>query len=217
MARSIIALALVASSLSLGGCINDIDQALTPHMNPTIHSVNEPVVQRTDYVFDLPAGGGATASDLGRLDAWFESLQIGYGDRVSVDTAGYGNDAVRNDVARVAGAYGLLVSDGAPITSGAIAPGSVRVVVSRTAATVPGCPIWDASEIGARITTSPNYGCAVNSNLAAMIADPNDLVAGQAGATSVDAATSSKAIRTYRTKAPTGAGEVKQESSKAGS
>ncbi len=217
MARLITATALAVAGLSLGGCLSDVNGPLTAHANPSLSSVNQPVVQRTDYVFDLPAGGGTTAADLQRLDAWFQSLGIGYGDRVSVDAgSAYDDGRVRSDVARVAGSYGLLLADGAPVTAGQIPPGAVRVIVSRTAASVPGCPIWDPSEIGARITTSPNYGCATNSNFAAMIADPSDLVAGQVGAASIDAATSSKAIQSYRTKAPTGAGALKTEASGGG-
>ena len=41
---------------------------------------------------------------------------------------------------QVAGRYGLLVSDGAPVTAGAVQPGTVRVVVSRTARQRPELP-----------------------------------------------------------------------------
>ncbi|HYJ29017.1 MAG TPA: CpaD family pilus assembly lipoprotein, partial [Allosphingosinicella sp.] len=83
---------------------------------------------------------------------------------------------------------------------GAVQPGTVRVVVSRTTASVPDCPNWERGGLSA---TSPGYGCAINSNLAAMIADPNDLVLGQAGTVS-DPATTTRAIRSYRDAAPTG-------------
>ena len=53
--------------------------------------------------------------------------------------------------------------------------------------------------------TTSNYGCASNANLAAMVADPTDLVAGQRG-TGNDPLTASKAIEAYRTAPPTGAG-----------
>lgn len=220
MARFTTAVALAVAGLSIGGCMYDPKSRLEPFHNASMTSVNEPVVQRTDYVFDVAAGGGGIApAELDRLHGWFQSLGLEYGDLVFVDTAGsYSTAAVRTDVARVAESYGLLLSDGAPVTAGQVPPGSVRVVVSRSKASVPGCPIWDPNTIGARITTSPNYGCAVNSNLAAMIADPNDLVIGQSGDTSVDAATASKAIRSYRTKALSGAGgnAVQQVSSKGG-
>lgn len=220
MARFITVAALAVAGLSVGGCMYNSKSGLERFHNASVTSVNEPVVQRTDYVFDVAAGsGGIAPSELDRLNGWFDSLGLEYGDLVFVDTAGsYGGGTVRSDVARVAESYGLLLSEGAPITAGRVPPGSVRVVVSRSKASVPGCPTWDPNTIGARITTSPNYGCALNSNLAAMIANPNDLVIGQSGDTSIDAATASKAIKTYRDKALSGGGgsAVQQVSSKGG-
>jgi pilus assembly protein CpaD len=170
--------------------------------NRSLYSHNQPVVERTDYVLDLPAhGGGLSAAERARLDDWFRSLGVGYGDRVFVDGASAAG-AGRDDVARVAADYGLLLSEGAPLTEGATQPDSVRVILSRSRATVPGCPNWEGRS--GPSSTSPNYGCAVNSNLAAMIADPNDLVLGQAGSASGDAATAAKAIKVYRETAPTG-------------
>lgn len=212
MARIFTVAALAAAGLAAGGCMGTGPE-LSAEFNPTVYSVNQPVVQRTDYVFDLAPGAGA--AELERLDGWFQSIELGYGDRISIDSAGYGDPRTRAAVAGVAEAYGLLLSEGAPVTAGS--GGGVRVIVSRATASVPGCPNWDPSEIGARVTTSPNYGCAYNSNLAAMIANPADLVSGQVGATSVDAATSSKAIKTYRTKEPTGAGALKKENTQGGS
>jgi pilus assembly protein CpaD len=151
-------------------------------------------------VHALAAGdGGLPAAERGRLDNWFQSLGLGYGDHIFVDDGP--GDGGRRDVARTAAEYGLLLSEGAPVTAGEVPPGAVRVIVSRTVAYVPNCPNWSR---GGPSSTSSNYGCAVNSNLAAMIADPNDLVLGQSGSVSGDANTSSKAIRVYRQTAPTG-------------
>lgn len=204
--RSLSALALIATA-ALAGCGGTVNRSL--------ESVHQPVVSRTDYVFDVPAPGVQFASvDQQRLTDWFDSLQLSYGDRVSVDAQGYG-DAPREAVAAVAARYGLLVDATAPVTAGAVPPGSVRVVVSRTAAFVPGCPDWsrpsNANFTGDRTS---NYGCATNTNLAAMIADPRDLVAGRGVAANArpDGAVSSKAIRTYRGQQPTGLGGLKTES-----
>lgn len=164
-----------------------------------LDSLNQPVVQRTDYLLDLADNGGLGEADLSRLDSWFSSLGLGYGDHVFVDR---GTGAGRQDVARVAAAYGLLLSPGAPILEGEVPMGAVRVIVSRTTASVPTCPNY-VSDRGPS-STSSNYGCGVNSNLAAMIADPNDLVLGQTGSVLTDAHTSSKAIRFYRQTQPTG-------------
>jgi pilus assembly protein CpaD len=166
-----------------------------------LDSLNQPVVQRTDYLLDLADNGGLSDADMGRLDSWFQSLGLGYGDHVFVDR---GTGAGRQDVARVAAAYGLLMSPGAPILEGDVPMGAVRVIVSRTTASVPNCPNYDAQRERGPSSTSSNYGCSVNSNLAAMIADPNDLVLGQAGSVYGDADTSTKALRVWRTTEPTG-------------
>ncbi|HEX8261986.1 MAG TPA: CpaD family pilus assembly lipoprotein, partial [Allosphingosinicella sp.] len=96
-----------------------------------LDSLNQPVVQRTDYLLDLADNGGLSDSDLGRLDSWFASLRLGYGDHVFVDR---GTDRGRQDVAGVAAAYGLLMSPGAPVLEGDVPMGAVRVIVSRTTA-----------------------------------------------------------------------------------
>ncbi|HEX8381407.1 MAG TPA: CpaD family pilus assembly lipoprotein [Allosphingosinicella sp.] len=164
-----------------------------------LDSLNQPVVQRTDYLLDLADDGGLSDADLGRLDSWFGSLNLGYGDHVFVDR---GTARGRQDVASVAAAYGLLMSPGAPVLEGDVPMGAVRVIVSRTTASVPTCPNFERDR--GPSSTSSNYGCSVNSNLAAMIADPNDLVLGQEGSVYGDANTSSKAIRLYRNTPPTG-------------
>lgn len=184
-------------------------------VNPSLYSVHQPIVSRTDYVFDVaaPTGDRMGDSDAQRLSGWFDSLQLAYGDRISVD--GQGAYGAREAVAAVAAPYGLLVDAQAPVTQGDVAPGAIRVVVSRMTATVPGCPDWSRPsnpEFGGNRTS--NYGCAGNANLAAMVADPRDLIVGRTGNAGVDAASSAKAIASYRTKAPTGAGEIKTESTK---
>jgi pilus assembly protein CpaD len=111
----------------------------------------------------------------------------------------------------------MLLSDGAPVTAGAVQPGLVRVVVSRTTASVPGCPNWRQSHLpGAPVSTAAEFGCATNSNLAAMIADPNDLVLGQEGAVPGDPATAVKAIKQYREAKPTGADGITKVSTTGG-
>ena len=208
----------VAAMLALG-LAAPADAGWRDRLNAGVNSVNQPVVQRTDYVLDLASGGsGIRDVELGRLADWFDSLRLGYGDKVAVDPGSYDDPRARQDIAAVAGQFGLLLSRAAPVTAGTVQPGFVRVVVSRSTASVPGCPDWsEAPEIGNRITTASNYGCAVNSNLAAMIADPNDLVLGQIEGSGGDAATATKAVDAYRRRIPTGySGELKSESSKGG-
>ncbi len=179
--------------------------------NKSLYSVNQPVVERNNYTFDVQSSqSGLSIADQQRLDGWFEALELGYGDRVSIDDP-LASDAVLEAVSQLAGRHGVLLSDEAPVTSGASQPGYARVVVTRSKAHVPGCPNWSAtSDMNYNNGTSPNYGCATNSNLAAMIANPEDLIEGQKGTGETVIMSSSKAIETYRDAAPTGAGGLKE-------
>lgn len=192
---------LLAASATLAGCqvhrgVDRPAQGLVP--------VNTPVVTRADYALDLVTPGGRLdPAEAARLDGWFRGLELGYGDAITID----GTDAsnVRGDVAQMAGRYGLLVENGAPVTSGAIAPGTIRVVVSRTRASVPGCPNWSRpSQPNYNNELLPNHGCAVNTNFAAMVANPADLVSGREANAASDSVTGTRAIQSLRSQKPTG-------------
>lgn len=187
------------------------------HLNASLNSVKQPVVERANYVLDVNAdSAGLPVSEQRRLVGWFESLDLGYGDRVSIDDAS-GNPAARDHVATLAGRYGLLLSEGAPVTAGYVDPGRVRVVVTRSRAHVPGCPDWsDQTSDYNNNTTNSNFGCAINGNLAAMVADPEHLLKGAAGTGETVVMSSNKAISTYREARPTGAAGLPQVSSQEG-
>jgi pilus assembly protein CpaD len=192
--------ALLALGAALAGC----STGMPDQPSRGLAAVNVPVVSRADYVFDAAAPEGFLApQEAGRLDSWFRSLGLGYGDNVYVD-GGY-NENARADVQRIAGQYGMLVQPGAPVTAGAVPPGVVRVVVARTRATVPGCPNWsEPASPNYHNRTMSNFGCAVNANLAAMVANPQDLIHGREGSGVSDATTAARAIGVYRTTPPTG-------------
>jgi pilus assembly protein CpaD len=211
--RSKIALLLLASAL--GGC-TAAHAGNEGNPDRGMAAVNVPVVARTDYVFDAAAPNGSLLrGESARLNAWFAGLDLGYGDSIYVD--GPYADAARSDVAQVAGNYGLMVATSAPVTAGAVPPGMVRVIVSRTRASVPGCPNWS-------IRSQPNYdnrmmsnlGCAVNTNLAAMVANPEDLVHGREGSGVGDTQTATKAVGAYRKAEPTGNKGLQDISTKKG-
>lgn len=182
--------------------------------NRSLYSVKQPIVERNNFTLDLATdAGGLSVSEQQRLAQWFETMDLRYGDRVALDTS-LPNDAVREDVAAIAARHGLLLSEGAPVTAGFVEPGNVRVVVTRSRAHVPGCPDWSdkmASNLENR--TSDDYGCAVNSNLAAMIADPEHLLKGAEGTGETIVMSSTKAIESYREQAPSGAGGLAATSS----
>lgn len=202
MSKRSLTFALALPALLLAGCGGTVNRGL--------ESVHQPVVTRADYAFDLATSNGHLAPGEGqRLDGWLTSLNVGYGDTVGIDDPSPYASAASNEVAQRVARYGLLLADTAPVTPQPLTPGTMRVVVTRMTATVPGCPDYsrDSSHEFEGNTTS-NFGCASNSNLAAMVARPQDLVRGQPGAPSVDPATASKAIQSFRAAKPTGNGGI---------
>lgn len=201
-----------AIALSLGVALSACGSGTSG--NASLNSVNQPVVQRANYTLDLTASsGGLTVPEQARLADWFEAMDVGYGDRIAVDDP-LASAAVREDVAAVASRYGLLLNEGTPVTTGYVDPGNVRVVVTRSTAYVPDCPNWptgSSTTLGNK--ASPNFGCATNSNLAAMVADPEHLLEGAKGTGETVIMSSNKAIQTYRDAEPTGAGDLTEVSS----
>ncbi|WP_242095236.1 CpaD family pilus assembly lipoprotein [Sphingomonas sp. CROZ-RG-20F-R02-07] len=192
-------LAALAPALLLGGCMGT--------QNRGIESVHQPVVTRNDYALDIGTAGDALASgEQQRLRGWMDTMHLGFGDHVAIDDpAGEGRRA-RAQVAAVVAGYGLILSDDAPVSPAPVTPGTVRVIVSRMAAGVPGCADWsrDAShEFDSN--TSSNYGCATNKNLAAMVARPEDLVHGRDSDAVTDPAVAGRAIDAYRKSIAAGA------------
>ncbi len=186
--------------------------------NRSLYSTKQPVVERSNYTLDVnTTPGGLPVSEQQRLSGWFEAMDLRYGDRVAIDDASL-SPAVRDEVAALAGRHGVLLADGAPVTEGFSQPGQARVVVTRSTATVPGCPDWSIkSEMNYTNGVSPGYGCAINGNLAAMVANPEDLITGQTGTGETVVITSTKAIKSYREQAPTGAEGLPAVSSGGGS
>jgi pilus assembly protein CpaD len=179
-----------------------------------LESVNQPVVERNSYTLDLLAGAsGLAVPEQARLTEWFEMLNIGYGDRIAIDDP-LASAAVREDVAALAGRHGLLIASGAPITVGFVDPGHVRVVVTRSRAYVPNCPNWSDDGAGNLTNaTSPGFGCAINGNLAAMVANPEHLLEGAAGSGDTVVMSSNRAIQSFREATPTGANGLREVSS----
>jgi pilus assembly protein CpaD len=207
-----------ALALSLGLALAAC--ATTPkgaEINRSLDSVRQPVVERQTFALDVAATpDGLPVSEQRRLADWFQSMDLRYGDRIGLDDA-MASPAIRDEVGKIAARYGLLVGDGAPVTQGYIDPGKVRVVVTRSHAYVPGCPDWSVhvADYGTN-ATAPGFGCAINGNLAAMIADPEHLLHGGAATGDTVIMSSTKAIETYRAAPPTGAAGLKEVSSSEG-
>ncbi|HEX7752860.1 MAG TPA: CpaD family pilus assembly protein [Novosphingobium sp.] len=195
-------------ALGLGGCADTVARS-----NRMLESVRQPVVERTNYTLDLASGsangsGGLSLAEQRRLAGWFEALDLRYGDRIAIDDP-LASSGTRAAVEDAASRYGILLSEGAPVTEGYVNAGTARVIVSRTVASVPGCPNWSKnSEFALNNETSTNFGCGVNGSLAAMVANPEHLVKGAAARGDTVVMSSNKAIDAFRQAAPTGGGST---------
>ena len=169
-------IAATALAFSLAGCGS-------MGANTSMYSTNQPVVERTNYAFDvnLDSYSGITDQERSRVTDWFDTLKLGFGDKIALD---YGDGSVsaaaKQQVASLAADHGMVLADIAPVTAGYIAAGTARIVVTRSKASVPNCPNWEKpNDANFNSSNHPNYGCAVNSNMAAMVSDPEDLVRGR--------------------------------------
>ena len=175
--------------------------ACTGTVNRSLDSVHQPVVSRTDFVFDVVTdGGGVSPAEMQRLVDWMAALRVTY-------------DAARAQIGTLVARYGLFLDKHAPITAAAMTPGTVRVVITRATASVPGCPDFSRNATAEfNGNTTSNHGCAINSNLAAMVARPEDLVLGRAAGSTSDPVTGSKAVQTLRRTVNSGTNGLKSES-----
>lgn len=202
-------LTLLALAATLGGCMGGKSAA---DNNRSLDSVHQPIVSNQIFNFDVATlGGDLPPSEQGRLEGWLDAMGVAYGDRIAIeDPSLYGKGPATAQIKRMVERRGLLLSDAVPVTAGAVPPGYLRVTITRASARVPGCPNWDRRSSSSAVNaTSSNYGCSVNSNLAAMVADPNDLIKGTRNERP-DPSSATKPIRSFRDKEPTGSGELKQ-------
>ncbi len=184
--------------------------------NRSMYSVHQPVVEKVSYTLDVTtSGSGLAYGEQGRLAGWFDAMGLKYGDKVYVDDPN-ANTATHNAVEAVASRYGILLGGEPPRTGGYLSPGTARVVIVRSKASVPSCPDWSSkSDFNPNNGLTSNYGCATNTNLAAMVADPEDLLNGEDTTGSTVSMSSNKAISAYRKAEPTGNGNtVSQTGSK---
>ena len=125
-----------------------------------------------ETVKDRVAFDGA-APDWASVDGLLARNGARYGDRLVLSA----ETGVLAEAARRYASLGVRISAGTT-------PGSGQAVFLRTLVVPPECERWiEGVEEDDDNQPSPNYGCANLSNLARMVADPNDLIAGtEAGA-----------------------------------
>lgn len=197
---------IAAAVLPLAAC----GEGGQPNFSRGVQSVHQPVVSYATFLYDvrIDGGPGLSLAEKDRLGGWLDSLNVAYGDKIAIASSGAAiPTAVQDDITAILGQRGMMIGTDASAMAGTPPAGSVRLILRRASASVPGCPDWTTKQESDMVGgTSSNFGCAVNGNLAAMVANPEDLVRGESTDSDLRTATSNRAIQTYREKAPTGAG-----------
>ncbi len=119
-----------------------------------------------------------SANEEASLTAFISSSGLRYADRLTLRTS-EPNMSVdyRNLVNAVLGRFGLAI--GNVETTLGLQPGSATLAVSRPTVTLPKCAVHNTSKpYNVNNENMSNYGCSTRSNLAAMVANPADLVSG---------------------------------------
>jgi pilus assembly protein CpaD len=176
-------------------------QPLGPaRMSEMTADIDVAVAKRVLTLHFLP---GLVTPPAGQIDAFNALLgtgDVGRGDRIVIER---GQSVLADTRARVLAA--ALAREGLrPVVAepGDVAESELRLVVEHAEAQVHGCPNWSKPPGNDAGNTLPSdFGCASAMDLAAMVADPRDLVEGRPLAPVVgDAAI--LAVHRYRSGAP---------------
>jgi len=169
----------IAAALALGACASD-----PPRLAPgaSAESPKPIAVSLIKLTHDIP----------------FREAQLAPDERQDADLAaflGSGEERARDHVFVLAGStsldgeragalvarLGLRGVSAAVIRDSGQPAGLLRVIVERYVASAPDCPDWSRiAWANFDNLTSTNFGCATAADLAAMVADPHDLIGGRA-------------------------------------
>ncbi len=203
--------AMLAGALAASGCSSE-DIAGTPDLarwSPTeathenrveFVTLNHAVRFDTNSVKLAPGEAAA-------LQQFLAQIQLSYGDQVTIETAPhYGVVSSDSLASRRADALSIIVHN---FNVGVAANRRISekmagrrdelgIVVGRYVVSTPACPDWRKPE-GDDYTNEPssNYGCAVETNLGLMVANPGDLLHGTTTGTA-DGEFSARAVEQYR-------------------
>ncbi|MEX0646104.1 MAG: CpaD family pilus assembly protein [Parvularculaceae bacterium] len=201
-AKLLLMAAMAALATGCAGAWNGANQSLTVAEEHPI-SVDSQVVTLT-IALD-PTTSDLSSMDKARLRAFADAyLANGHGPLTITAPSGAASDLDgeerASDIRKYLNEVGV---DWSAITGASYRVGedkSRELILSftRYVATPSACGVWTGLK-GRDYANlrSPNYGCATQSNLAALVADPRDLVE-PADMTSADAQSRIRAIRAYR-------------------
>lgn len=191
MLKKLLLAGVAASSVGCAAQFNGQEQALTVAEQHPI-SVDSQTVTMTMKAPDREM----SSLDRSRLRAFAESYMVNGHGALTVTTPSEGDGTGLRDA---------LNGFGVPLSSivdadyrGGGTSNDVILSYTRYVATPSACGLWEGMrERDYRNINSPNFGCATQNNLAAMIGDPHDLIA-PAGMTDPDSATRIRGVQMFR-------------------
>lgn len=157
------------------------------------------MVRLAHPVMAEPDGSAALSNEsTANLENFSITNNIGYGDVVLFDQgSGVSGDRIEA-LTLWFQKKGTSFGEADGIFGAMPAAGNITIYVERHIAELPDCQRWSRDTLNDTNNASGQpFGCTSQSNLAAMIADPKDLITGERGSTSPNRTT--KAVQVYRT------------------
>jgi pilus assembly protein CpaD len=169
---------VAAAALSMAACASAAPKLAPGATSEEPKPIEVALVKLNHDVRFARASMALDAQQQGELDAFLSTSAVKPTEHVFIITGPTALDGDRAGLlsTRLA-ARGLSV---AVIRDTVQADDQLRVVVERYVASAPDCPDWSRiSWANFDNLTSTNLGCATSADLAAMVADPHDLVTGR--------------------------------------
>lgn len=193
--RLIVPLAL---ALALGACATQPTPAEIP-MSDTAKSLTVERVRVQLATAFAPGRSDLSVAEAERLETFIDQAGLRPDDKAYIAVA-TSDPLARSRVQHVSALLaqrGIGVVPVAPPASG-VGPNRVLLMADRYVVKAPSCPNWtDSSATPHTNTPDSDFGCATQSNLALMVANPRDLVVGRTLAPA-DADQATGAIERYR-------------------
>ena len=175
-----VALAVAGLAAALAGCATmGPDQPLDGvRTSEAPNAIEVSVTHRTLAVHFDPGETSPRPKDVEALNVLLATHDIAPGDRVKIERgASVIADARSRTLSIALARQGVRPTIAA---AGGVPEGELRLVVEHATATVPGCPNWTKPPGDDFANTlHSDFGCATALDLAAMVADPRDLVEGR--------------------------------------
>ena len=126
----------------------------------------------------------ASAYTISAMQEFLLDSAAGYGDTLLLDAGEDVSGNRLNDIAGRLRTVGLKVGK-VGVYGAKPKNGNIALYIERYRAEVPPCKNWAQSSQSShrRNSMTPNFGCSNNAALAAMVANPRDLIAGQSSGT----------------------------------